>query len=307
RMSQPQPSTPTGGRLMAVAFERHGQLHYLDPGARDYAVGDHVLYPTERGPEVCQVVWAPEPSSDELTGKTLPLCPGPASQADLERDAAMRRRRAEVTAVAKAMIAERGLGMRVLAVDVIDRGDDPLVAIHYTAPERVDFRTLVGPLARAVGSRVDLRHIGSRESARITGGVGHCGRELCCSTFLRDLEPISMRVAKEQNLPPNPLQIAGACGRLMCCLTYEHPLYVDFAERAPAIGARVETEAGQGVVVGQHPPSQTLVVRTGATVTRCPLVEVCTTHRARADRSRRLAQNDPAPVSTYHRPRPRNT
>jgi len=277
------------GRVMAVTFERHGQLHYLDPGDESYAIGDWVLYPTDAGPEVAQVVWAPEPVHDPHLVAALPRCLGVADRAALDRDQAMRTRRAQARAVTTRLAREQGLRLKVLAVDVVDSADDPHIVIYYRAPERVDFRGLVGPLARALESRVDLRHVGGREAARLTGGIGNCGRELCCSTFLKNLEPVAMRLAKDQNLPANPLQISGQCGRLMCCLKYEHPLYVDFAATAPAIGEQVSTPEGDGVVVGHSVPTDSVTVkRSDGSTTRCPLASVCTSHQARAERSRQL-------------------
>lgn len=272
-------------RVMAVAFERHGQLHYLDSGGRDYKVGDWVLYPTADGAEVAQCVWAPEEA--ELADGDLPVCLGPASAADLARDEANRQVRADATVAAKEIIARRGLPMKVVAVDYLDRSADydRLIAIYYTAPHRVDFRQLLGDLARALDARIDLRQVGARDAARLQGGIGHCGRELCCSTFLKDFEPVSMRLARVQGLPPNPLQISGACGRLMCCLKYEHPLYVDFLQRAPSIGDRVEIDDGEGVVVGHNVPSDSVTVRqAGGEIVRCPLESVCSTSRARKAR-----------------------
>lgn len=269
-------------RVMAVAFERYGQLHYLDPGAQDYTVGDWVRYPTADGAEVAQVVWAPEeaPTLDA----DLPVCLGPASQADLDRDGTNRQIRAQAERTARDIIAGHGLPMKVVGVDFIDqsRDYDRLVAIYYTAPHRVDFRQLLGDLARALEARIDLRQIGARDAARVIGGVGHCGRELCCATFLTDFEPVSMRLAKVQGLPANPLQISGACGRLMCCLKYEHPLYVDFLKKAPSVGDRVTTADGEGVVVGHDVPSNAVTVRqAGGEIVRCPLESVCSTLQAR--------------------------
>ncbi|MCG6568244.1 regulatory iron-sulfur-containing complex subunit RicT [Tessaracoccus sp. ZS01] len=273
-------------RVMAVAFERHGQLHYLDPGEHDYTVGDWVRYPTADGVEVAQCVWAPE--HVEFADGDLPRCAGPASKADMERDERNRLLRANANTVARELIAKRQLPMKVVGIDFLDRSAeyDRVVAIYYTAPHRVDFRQLLGDLARALDARIDLRQIGSRDAARVLGGIGQCGRDLCCATFLEDFEPVSMRLAKVQGLPANPLQISGACGRLLCCLKYEHPLYVDFLRKAPSIGDEVTTDdGGGGVVVGHDVPSNAVTVRqpTGEVV-RCPLESVCSTARARRER-----------------------
>ncbi len=126
-----------------------------------------------------------------------------------------------------------------------------------------------GICARALRARIELRQVGARDEARLQGGIGPCGRDLCCATFLKDFEPVSVRMAKDQDLPLNPLKISGACGRLMCCLKYEHPLYQEFNAKAPALGSAVETPAGDGVVVGHNVPSDTVVVRLAASGRRC--------------------------------------
>jgi cell fate regulator YaaT (PSP1 superfamily) len=281
----PAPTLGPMAQVMAVSFERYGRLYYLDPGAGSYAVGDRVLVPTESGPEVAECIWAPEWVDDAETGfVNLPVCAGLASPADLERNAANRRRRAEAKLVAKKLIKKNGLPMKVVAVDYIDSGGnfDELIVIYFDAPHRVDFRVLVGELARSLRSRIDLRQVGSRDAARLIGGIGNCGRDLCCATFLKDFEPVSLRMAKVQDLPPNPMKISGACGRLMCCLKYEHPLYVEFAREAPAIGQRVSTDEGDGVVVGHQVPADAVVVRlnaSGSTMS-CSKASVCGSRKA---------------------------
>ncbi|MEL4358299.1 PSP1 domain-containing protein [Luteococcus sp. H101] len=278
-------------RVMAVTFETHGQLHYLDPGEQQWRVGEKVLYPTDHGPEVAQVVWAPEfVDSQKLVG--LPMCAGRASDADLRRDEENRRHRAEATSVAKALIAQHGLPMKVVGVDWIDRSEDfdVMAAIYFTAPGRVDFRALISDLARTIHARIDLRQVASRDATRISGGIGSCGRDLCCSTFLTNFEPVGLRLAKVQDLSPNPLAIQGQCGKLMCCLKYEHPLYADFKKEAPAVGDRVDSPIGEGVVIGHSVPTQSVTVRNRqGEVTRCPLVEVCPTSQRRRQRDEELA------------------
>lgn len=288
--------------VMAVSFERYGRLYYLDPGDRTYRVGDRVLVPTEAGPEVAECVWAPEWVDDDgLTD--LPVCAGPADDQQLERDVANRRRRAEAKLVAKKLIKKNELPMKVVAVDYVDVGDDftELIVIYFTAPHRVDFRNLVSELARALQARIDLRQIGSRDSARLIGGLGNCGRDLCCATFLSGFEPVSLRMAKVQDLPPNPLKISGACGRLMCCLKYEHPLYVEFAREVPAVGQPVtvtgaEGEEGEGVVVAHQVPADSVLVRMKATgaVSSCSRASVCGSRQAYE--SKPLAESAPAPA-----------
>ncbi len=265
-------------RVMAVSFERYGRLYYLSPGDRDYRVGDRVLVPTDSGPEVAECVWAPEWIEEDGFGE-LPECAGPAEAVHLERDAVNRRRRAEGRLAAKKLIRKNDLPMKVVGIDYLDSGDDfdELVVIYFTAPHRVDFRELVGDLARTLRARIDLRQVGSRDAARLIGGIGNCGRDLCCATFLKDFEPVSLRMAKLQDLPPNPLKISGACGRLMCCLKYEHPLYAEFAREVPAVGQTVALEEGDAVVVAHKVPADSVVVRMSGSgnLTNCSRSAVC--------------------------------
>lgn len=279
-------------RVMAVAFERHGRLHYIDPGDGDYRVGEQVLVSTlEGGTEVAWCVWAPEESYDSFG--ELPRCAGPAAAADLARDEANRRQRDQLRVTANRLIRQQKLPMKVVGVDWIDqpegatRKNERLAVVYFTAPGRVDFRALVGELARAVKARVDLRQIGSREAAQITGGIGSCGRDLCCATFAKSFEPISMRLAKDQDLPPNPMRVQGACGRLMCCLKYEHPLYEEFVREAPAKGDRVLTEDGAATVIGHSVPADAVVLRLSATgeVSECTRADACAARAAYEQRS----------------------
>lgn len=255
--------------VMAVSFERYGRLYYLDPGPHRPRVGDKVLVPTDDGPEVAECVWAPQYVTEEIGG--LPQCAGEATEADLGRDEQNRQRRADARLIAKRLIRQHGLPMKVVGVDFVDRRPDvdQLVIVYFSAPQRVDFRELVRDLARGLRARIELRQVGARDEARLQGGIGPCGRDLCCATFLKDFEPVSVRMAKDQDLPLNPLKISGACGRLMCCLKYEHPLYQEFNAKAPATGTKVDTPAGEGVVVGQNVPSDTIVVRLAASGRRC--------------------------------------
>ncbi len=260
------------GMMMAVSFTRYGRLYYLDPGPYSPKVGDRVLVPTDGGAEVAECIWAPQYVSEDVDG--LPVCAGIAGDEELARDEANRRRRAESRSIAKKLIRKHELPMKVIGVDYLDH--DNVFKIYFSAPHRVDFRALVRDLARSMKARVELRQVGPRDEARLQGGIGPCGRDLCCATFLKDFEPVSVRMAKEQDLPVNPLRIAGACGRLMCCLKYEHPLYIEAKERMPKLGERVETPSGTGQVVGHNVPSDSVSVRLdGGRRCACPVASVC--------------------------------
>jgi cell fate regulator YaaT (PSP1 superfamily) len=264
--------------ICAVVFQRQGRLYYADPGPLTPRVGEHVLYPTEAGPEVAEVMWAPEWVSEDVGG--LPVLVGMAGEPDLEAAAVSRKRRAAARVAAKRLIRAHELPMKISGVDYVAATNR--TTIYFTAPHRVDFRALVRDLAATLDGRVELRQLSARDEARLTGGIGSCGRELCCSTFLVDFEPVSVRMAKDQDLPLNPLRISGACGKLMCCLKYEHPLYQDFAAEAPALGEEVDTPDGTGTVVGHSVPGQKVVVRMAADgrVSRCALASVCSSRKA---------------------------
>lgn len=286
---------------MAVTFTRYGRLYYLDPAEQSFRVGESVLVPTDDGPEVATVVWPPTDVADDLG--SLPVCAGRAQQHHLERDERNRVKRVEARRTARRRIRELDLSMKVVAVDVVDtRADiDLLVIVYFTAPHRVDFRELVRTLASSVRARVELRQVGARDDARLQGGIGPCGRDLCCATFLTDFEPVSARLAKDQDLPLNPLKIAGACGKLMCCLAYEHPLYTDFKRTAPRLGETVESKDGSvaGRVIGYNVPAGAVIVRDAESGRRCacPKADVCGS-RAEFERSPAAANRPGADTLT---------
>jgi cell fate regulator YaaT (PSP1 superfamily) len=266
--------------VMAVSFERYGRLYYLDPGEHSPTVGDKVLVPTDDGPEVAECVWAPAHVDDDIGG--LPTIAGLATDADLERDQRNRRRRAEARVAAKKLIRQHDLPMKVVGVDFLDRSDPRRIIVYFSAPHRVDFRDLVRDMSRTLDVKVELRQLGARDEARVQGGIGPCGRDLCCATFLKDFEPVSVRMAKDQDLPVNPLKISGACGRLLCCLKYEHPLYQEFKADAPRVGTTVDTPEGEGRVIGHNVPGESVVVRLAASgqTCRCSRASVCAPRRS---------------------------
>jgi cell fate regulator YaaT (PSP1 superfamily) len=266
------------GLICAVTFTEKGRLYYADPGSLNPTVGDWVLYPTEEGPEVAQVMWAPQWTADDIGG--LPVLEGMASPSDLEALETARTKRAQARVAAKRLIREHGLPMKIVGVDHVLSANRTV--IYFSAPHRVDFRSLVRDLGATLKGRVELRQLSPRDEARVIGGIGSCGRELCCSTFLVDFEPVSVRMAKDQDLPLNPLRISGACGRLMCCLKYEHPLYQDFAAKAPGVGSCVSTPEGEGTVIGHSVPAESVVVRMSADGRRtsCALASVCSSRKA---------------------------
>ena len=282
------------GQLCAVSFNRYGRLFYFDPGDVRPAVGDLVLVGTDDGVQVAECVWAPEPSDEDTSG--FPKLVGLAGPEDLRRDEQIRRAKADAKVAAKRLIRDHELPMKVVAVDHVPSsatvsGTGARTTIYFTAPHRVDFRALVRDLGATLRCRVELRQVSARDSARVQGGIGSCGRDLCCATFLTDFEPVTIRMAKDQDLPLNPMRISGACGRLMCCLKYEHPLYQQFQASAPAIGERVTSPEGPGRVVGHSVPRDAVTIRLDADGSRCS----CS--RASVCGSRQAYESKPPPRS----------
>jgi cell fate regulator YaaT (PSP1 superfamily) len=266
--------------VCAVTFTRHGKLYYADPGPYSPAVGDYVLMPTDEGPEVAQCVWAPQYVTEEIGG--LPVLAGMATEDDLARDEANRKRRAYARVAAKRLVREHELPMKIVGVDALPDGR---MTIYFSADHRVDFRALVRDLGRTLACRVELRQLSARDEARVQGGIGPCGRDLCCATFLKDFEPVSIRMAKDQDLQINPLKISGACGKLLCCLKYEHPLYEAYKATAPALGSSVDTPQGSGRVVGHDVPRDEVRVRLddGGRRCSCSRADVCAPRKAHDD------------------------
>jgi cell fate regulator YaaT (PSP1 superfamily) len=270
------------GMVCAVSFERYGRLYYLDAGSHSPRVGDKVLVPTDDGPEVAECVWAAQWVSEDGAG--FPQLAGIATDADLERDALVRRRKADAKVAAKRLVREHSLPMKVVGVDHLPAANR--TTIYFTAPHRVDFRALVRDLGATLKCRVELRQLSARDEARVQGGIGPCGRDLCCATFLKDFEPVSIRMAKDQDLPLNPLRISGACGRLLCCLKYEHPLYVKAQQTMPAKGSLVETPDGPGRVIDYNVPGDTVRVRLAESGRSCSCsrASVCGSRQAIEER-----------------------
>ncbi len=266
------------GMLCAVTFAPNGQLHYADPGGLSPEVGDRVLLPTDHGPVVAQVVWAAEYSSEDTDG--FPTLLGMADEADLVAAARLRKAKARALVASRRLIREHGLPMKVLAVDPQEATGR--VVIYYTSPDTVDFRSLLRDLSATLDSRIELRQLTARDAIRVTGTIGSCGRDTCCSTFLRDYEPITLATARDQDLPANPMRISGACGRLMCCLKYEHPLYEEFKATAPAVGEDVESPLGPGRVIGHSVPTDSVVIKLAADGSRqvCTKASVCSARKA---------------------------
>ncbi len=264
------------GMLCAVVFTKNGQLFYANPGEMRLEVGDRVLYPTEHGPVSATVLWPPEYSAEDTEG--FPLLAGLAGADDEVATEEMRKAKARALVATRRLVRTHGLPMKVLAADP----QGSRTVIYYASPETVDFRSLLRDLSSTLKVRVELKQVTDRDAVRVTGGIGSCGRDTCCSTFLRDYEPITVAMARDQDLPTNPMRISGACGRLMCCLKYEHPMYQDFKATTPAIGEPVDSPLGPGTIVGHNVLDDSVVLRLAADGTKeiCSKASVCSARKA---------------------------
>lgn len=245
--------------VVGVVFQDGSKTYHFDSAGLELARGDRVVVQTSKGAEIGQVVEPPHHVEDSDLPASLKKVVRLATGKDLEAQACSQCRRKEIMATCRELIAEHGLDMKLVSADISFGGER--VTFNFYSDERVDFRALVADLAKTLKMRVELRQIGAREEARMVGGLGPCGRHLCCSLFPGDDEPVSIRMAKEQNLPLNPVKISGLCGRLMCCLKYEQQTYVAFRKEAPSRGTRVATPAGDGAVTGYNVPKESITVR----------------------------------------------
>jgi len=218
--------------------------------------GDSVIVETERGVEIGVVTaGAHEVHESELPGLLKPVL-RVAGPEDFEFQEELEVREREAMPVFRELVAEYKLDMKPIDVELLFGGDKAV--FYFVAEERIDFRDLVKDLAARFRMRIDMRQVGVRDEARMIGGLGHCGEQLCCARFGGEFQPVSIRMAKDQDLPLNPLKISGLCGRLMCCLRYENEAYKEFKSRAPKRGAIIETPLGLAKVSELHTPRETI-------------------------------------------------
>ncbi|PID14018.1 stage 0 sporulation protein [Sporosarcina sp. P34] len=235
-------------KVVGVRFKKAGKLYYFDPLDMPIEIGDYVIVETARGVEYGKVASRSNEIDDEDVVLPLKKIIRLADEGDRERVKENEQEANEAFDVCVEKITEHQLDMRL--VDVEYTFDRNKIVFYFTAEGRVDFRNLVKDLAAIFRTRIELRQIGVRDEAKMLGGIGPCGRMLCCSTFLGDFEPVSIKMAKDQNLSLNPSKISGLCGRLMCCLKYENDEYEEAKALMPDLGKQVVTQDGVGKVVG---------------------------------------------------------
>jgi len=233
--------------IVGVRFKKLGKVYYFSPAGLSLQKEQPVVVETSRGVELGEVMLPNKLVEDEKIVPPLKSVVRVATEKDLATAAENEKKEKEAFAICQKKIAEHKLDMRLVAAEyTFDLGK---LLFYFTADGRVDFRELVKDLASVFRTRIELRQIGVRDEAKMIGGLGICGKPLCCATFMDDFQPVSINMAKEQSLSLNPTKISGTCGRLMCCLKFEHEAYQYLLKNTPTIDSLVMTPEGQGVVI----------------------------------------------------------
>ena len=245
--------------VIGVRFQNAGKLYFFDPGPFWPTPGDFVVVETARGIEFGEVVTPVREMNDEQLAAPLKQVVRIATAQDVQHAQENKANEKEAYAICQKKISEHKLDMKLVSVEYTF--DNSKILFYFTANGRVDFRSLVKDLAAVFKTRIELRQIGVRDEAKMLGGLGPCGRQICCGAFLGDFQPVSIKMAKEQNLSLNPTKISGVCGRLMCCLKYEQETYEKTRKKMPKVGKEVITPDGVGVVWDLNVIKETVRVR----------------------------------------------
>jgi cell fate regulator YaaT (PSP1 superfamily) len=244
--------------IVGVRLKRTGKVQYFDSNGILLRPNDAVVVETPRGLEIGRVVIAPEQIAAEELEQPLKPIVRKAEEADLKKMEEWRAKERDCIVKCREYVEKYHLPMKLLGCEY--NLDGSRLTFYFSAQGRVDFRELVKELASVFKTKVELRQMGPRDEAKMLGGIGRCGRLLCCTTYLCEFDPVSIKMAKEQDLPLNPMKISGLCGRLLCCLAYESEQYQEMKAKMPEAGQKVMTPLGQGTVVWANPLKETVVV-----------------------------------------------
>ncbi|MDP2719179.1 MAG: stage 0 sporulation family protein [Dehalococcoidia bacterium] len=244
--------------IIGVRFKKASKIYYFDPGEEDFHVGEAVVVDTTRGTELGWIVIEPKQVLANEIKEPLKPVVRRAGEEDLRKTEEHNKLEKETLARCQEVVAKSRLSMKLISCNHNLEGNR--LTIYFSSEGRIDFRDLVKELTSVLQTKVELRQVGPRDEAKHVGGLGRCGRTLCCSTYLCEFAPISIKMAKEQNLPLNPTKISGVCGRLLCCLSYENEQYREMKQEMPRIGQKVQTPSGEGVVYWHNPLKGTVVV-----------------------------------------------
>lgn len=253
-------------KAVAIQFNYLGKKYYFSTNNLDLKMKDYVVVETIRGMELGEVISnVIELSDDELVSPLKPVV-RLAEAEDIEKFKKNMRDQEHIMDVTQSLVKKHRLDMKLLNSEyTLDRSK---LIIYFTSDGRVDFRELVKDLANEFHVRIELRQVGARDGAKVIGGIGPCGRQTCCTTFLREFEPVSIKMAKTQNLSLNPANISGLCGKLMCCIRYENENYKNFKAETPNVNSLVWTKDGQGKVMKINYSEQSVTVMFNADDTR---------------------------------------
>lgn len=259
--------------VVGVRFKRAGRIYYFDPAGLDLEIDDRVIVETARGMEIGRVVIAPKQVLESSIAEPLKPVIRKAEPRDLNSQDSYRAREEDALSKCTAKVVQHGLPMKLISAEY--SFDGSRLTFYFTSDGRVDFRELLRDLAATFRTRIELRQIGVRDEAKLLGGLGRCGRELCCSAFLSDFASVSIKMAKEQDLPLNPMKISGNCGRLLCCLSHENDFYCEAKQKLPRTGEIVQTSLGPGRVVGANVVKDSLSVQLESdAIVEIPLSEI---------------------------------
>lgn len=245
-------------RVVGIQFRTGGKIYHFDPGEHSPQKGDYVIVSTEQGMGIGQVVNGPYPKDSVACRTEIKPIDRPATEEEVRKHQANQEFEHESKLYCLERIGAHKLEMSLVDVEYFFDGSK--IIFYFTAEGRVDFRELLKDLVRRLRTRVELRQIGIRNQAKMVGGLGSCGRVLCCTSFLRNFHAVSIKMAKEQNLSLNPSKISGACGRLMCCLQYEYDTYRELKRDMPKLGKKIEIPEGKGKVIRQNIIDRTITV-----------------------------------------------
>jgi cell fate regulator YaaT (PSP1 superfamily) len=251
--------------ITGIRFRPAGRIYYFDPQGQSYTTGQYVIVETVRGVEAGRVVIASKKMAESDLSDPLKPILRLATEDELRMMLSFKSKEKEALVKCAERVAQHDLPMKLVESEYTFDGSR--LTFYFTADERVDFRALVRDLAAAFRTRIELRQIGARDQAKLQGGLGPCGKTLCCSSWIADFGVISIKMAKEQGLPLNPSKISGVCGRLLCCLSYENENYIQAKQSMPQVGAILNTPSGPGKVVSINVPQESVEVMLESGVT----------------------------------------
>jgi cell fate regulator YaaT (PSP1 superfamily) len=261
----PATSTENVVTIAGVRFRPAGRIYYFDPQGQSYTTGQYVIVETARGTEAGRVVIAAKKVAESDLSDPLKPVLRLANEDELRMMLSFKSKEKDALVQCAQHVAQHNLPMKLVEAEYTFDGGR--LTFYFTADERVDFRALVRDLAATFRTRIELRQIGARDQAKLQGGVGPCGKTLCCSSWITDFGVVSIKMAKEQDLPLNPSKISGICGRLLCCLSYENDNYVQAKQVMPQVGTILDTPSGPGRVVSINVPKESVEVMLESGVT----------------------------------------